>query len=297
MFNDNRLKASLTLDEQIELLKSRGMIINNDFQAKRILSYVSYYRLSAYSLGLRDQNDIFNNNVTIEKIYNIYLFDENFRKILSAVIEPIEIKLRGLITNHLAVKYGNVCHLVPALFENSCRHSDFMSYYDSSLNQHMTKRTPFVKHNMQKYGKLPIWAAVEILSFGQLSMFYKNLKKEDRKIIANSFGVDDSFFAGWIESLCYIRNICAHSARIYNRVITKKPRLYTEDRVFDKPRMKIFPIIVIIGKIYDYSGDEWDTFIMDFSQIIRFYEDDINLAFMDLPQDWQSILNAKRPAK
>lgn len=297
MFNDDMVKASLTLEEQISLLKSRGMIIEDDIQAKRILSYVSYYRLSAYSLGLRDQNDVFHDNVTIEKIYHIYLFDESLRKILSAVIEPIEIKLRALLTNHLAVKYGNVCHMVPELFEQHERHSDFMKYYNSSLNQHIQKKTPFVEHNMHKYEKLPIWAAVEILSFGQLSKFYKNLKREDRRRIAKSFGVDYLFLAGWIESLCYIRNICAHSGRIYNRVITKKPRLYTEDRVFDRPLMKIFPIIIIIGKIYKYSGCAWDTFIVDLSRIINNHKDDINIAFMDLPEDWYSILQSKKPAK
>lgn len=53
-------KSPLTYTEQIELLKSRGMIIPNEKRTERHLANISYYRLSAYMLPYKQsENGVF----------------------------------------------------------------------------------------------------------------------------------------------------------------------------------------------------------------------------------------------
>ena len=75
---------------------------------------------------------------------------------------------------------------------------------------------------------MPIYALVEVFSFGTLSKFYKNMKNGDKKIVAKSFGVGYTYLESWLESIVYVRNICAHYGRLYNAKLAKTPILYKE---------------------------------------------------------------------
>ncbi|MDR2558040.1 MAG: Abi family protein [Oscillospiraceae bacterium] len=77
-------------------------------------------------------------------------------------------------------------------------------------------------------GKIPLYALVELFSFGTLSKFYKNMKNEDKKAVAAMYGINYIYFSSWIENIAYVRNICAHYGRLYNVKFTKSPQLYKE---------------------------------------------------------------------
>lgn len=284
------MKQALSYEDQIEILSDRGMIIPDSKRAEHILRLTNYYRLSAYSLGLRDSNDNFYSGVSIEQIYGLYCFDEEFRHLLFEIIEPIELRLRAEIAYQLGTTHGNIAHLNPMLKRNNQKHLSFMRNYYGGLNQSLS--TKCVKHNITRYGELPIWAAVETFSFGMLSKFYGNLKLEFQKPIAKCFYSDVKRFGGWLESLCEIRNICAHSGRIYNRILTKQPKLYS---VKDNGsqlghRQKIFPRLLVIRQIYNKNG-KWCDFIDKFEKLFSLYEQDITLKHMGFPENWREILN------
>ena len=96
-------KPALTYDKQIELLESRGLQITDKARAKRHLSNVSYYRLSAYMLPFKemDENgvvkDKFLPNTTWDNVYDLYKFDRKLRLLVFDAIERIEIALRTQI--------------------------------------------------------------------------------------------------------------------------------------------------------------------------------------------------------
>ncbi len=97
----------MTIDEQVENLRSLGLIINDEEYAKKILNDVSYFRLiKAYSLGFKPKNGHYNNGVTFERIVKLYLFNANFRHITFAEIEKIEVNVRCRIANYFAETYG-----------------------------------------------------------------------------------------------------------------------------------------------------------------------------------------------
>lgn len=282
--NRTDMKPALNYCEQLELLASRGLIINDKKIAIDILKQTNYYRLSAYSLGLRD-NDVFYPGVTIEKIYSLYNFDAMFRQLLFSLIELIEIKLRSEISYYLANTYGNVSHLNSNIVKSKMNYYKFLSDYYGNLKS--MNKYDFVTHNIDKYGELPIWAVVEMCSFGSLSMYYSNMLDEDKRIIANSFGVSIAHLPGWFECLCEVRNTCAHSGRIYNKVLQKKPKLYSEQEKYRGN--KIFQNLLIIQKLYQNNSNQWTLFYNNLVNLIDNHPD-VNLKFMDFPYEWKTIL-------
>ncbi len=175
------------------------------------LNDISYFRLiKAYSLNLKPRNGNYYTGVTFEHIVELYLLNSNFRQLIFPEIEKVEINVRCRISNFFAENYG------------------VLGYYDS--DKYRNSKAPFVKKFRENYegGQLPIYALVEVFSFGTLSKFYKNMKNGDKKIVAKSFGVGYTYLESWLESIAYVRNICAHYGRLYNAKLAKTPILYKE---------------------------------------------------------------------
>jgi len=279
------LKLPRTLKDQIQLLKDRNLIIENEEYAEKILYNVNYYRLSAYSLGLRD-NDIFKENTTFEKIYRLYEFDVRLRSILLQAIETTEIMFRTKIAYHMANKYGSESYLDVQFFQSEIFYNRFIELFEKE--KHQQRDSAFIKHHEDLYGgKMPIWVAVEIFSFGMLSFFYSNMRIKDQGEIARNFGATPIFIRSWLKCLVVIRNICAHYGRIYNRVLTNEPKLYLEHCHIEKRR--IFAIILVLKRL---TSDETirQNFIYEITTLIEEYGDAINLHFMGFPNDWSKLL-------
>ena len=115
-----------------------------------------------------------------------------------------------------------------ANFADDGYHTDFLD--DIAIEIEHNAKAPFVKNFQQNYvdGSMPLYALVELFSFGTLSKFFKNMKNEDKKAVAKTYGVGYTYFESWIESIAFVRNICAHYGRLYNVNLAKSPMLYKE---------------------------------------------------------------------
>jgi len=279
------LKPPCTLKEQIKILRGRNLIIEDEDYAEQILNSVSYYRLSAYGLGLHE-NDIFKDNTRFETIYRLYEFDVRIRYVLMQAIEITEIMFRAKIAYHMAGKYGSESYLDVQFSQSPKYHNDFVEIFIKEKNRQ--RNTAFVKHHENIYGgKMPIWVAVEIFSFGMLSCFYSNMKIEDQGKIAKYLGTTPVFIRSWLKCLVDIRNICAHYGRIYNRVLSSDPKLYLEHQHIDKRR--IFAIILVLKRLAsDLTMRQ--TFISEIKTLIEEYNNDINLQYIGFPDDWSRLL-------
>ena len=219
----------MTIDEQIENLKSLGLIIENEEYAKKILNDISYFRLiKAYSLGFKPKNGKYEEGVTFEQIVELYLFNANFRQVTFAEIEKIEVNVRCRIANYFAEVYGVLGYMEPQNFVDEEYHRAFMADIEEEVRRN--SKAPFVRNFKTNYagGNLPIYALVEVFSFGTLSKFYKNMKNADKKAVAKSFGIGYTYLESWLESISYVRNVCAHYGRLYNAKLSKTPILYKE---------------------------------------------------------------------
>ncbi len=298
------LKQPLTYDEQLQhLINVHNLSIPNHDLAVFILSETNYYRLTAYGIGLKQNTDKekYIAGTTIEDLYRLYQFDAQLRNLIFSIIEPIEIQLRSHISYHLAIKYGADCLEHRTNFENILNKAG-ESLYDVIIEHFNTERnrqsaTPFVKHHEQKYGgHFPVWVAVELFSFGNLSSLYNIMHLEDKKVIAEIYNTQPKYLKSWMLSLLEIRNTCAHYGRIYNMPLKQTPNLYPEHRKYiNNKQNKIFPVLLIIKRMMACNEEDkaqWQTFVSNLSALIDTYSDVVKLNFMNFPSNWKAILTS-----
>lgn len=157
------VKPFKTYDEQISLLKSRGLIISDDDKAREILKRMNYYRLSAYSLTLR-KDDVFYPGVSIEDIVALYDFDAKLRSIIFEYSSKVETTLRAYIAYYHAQKYGPLGYLNNQNFDNELNHSKFLSELFNNI--HRSSDVFVIHHRENKEAIYPIWVAIEETTFG-----------------------------------------------------------------------------------------------------------------------------------
>lgn len=238
-----------SFEEQLELLKSRGMEISDQESALHCLENLGYYRLSAYWYPFRVfevqqdpitkslthiRQDSFAPNTHFNDAVDLYLFDKKLKTLLFDALEYIEVALRVDIA-HLLGKRDTFAHHSIDEFHNTFAKRknsktgntsfvDWQNKYGTLLNR---SKEDFVKHYRQKHGQdLPIWVAIETWDFGAMSQLYAIMKVPDQQAISTKYGVTDwKVFQSWLRSLNYLRNLVAHHSRIWNRNIIDQPKL------------------------------------------------------------------------
>ncbi|MDX2972393.1 Abi family protein [Kribbella solani] len=229
-------KPHLTFTDQVQLLKSRGLVIADEAEAAHLLSTIGYYRLSGYwysyrrQLGRAPRDDHFVEGTTFRQVVRLYDTDRQLKLQVLRAIERVEIALRVLVAFTLG-KRGAYAHLDARNLDGRFTRSDHgqPSAYERWLRKVRTAQTrsseDFVLHFQHKYdGKLPVWVLTEILDFGSMSHLFQGLQFADRNEIAHRLGVLDQRAAGngaalanWLRVLNYVRNVCAHHSRLWNR--------------------------------------------------------------------------------
>lgn len=282
----------MTIDEQVENLKSIGLIVNDEEYAKKILNDISYFRLiKAYSLNLKSKNGEYNDNVTFEQIVELYLFNANFRQLIFPEIEKVEINVRCRIANQFSEQYGVLGYLEPDKFADSEYHKSFLDDIEEEIRRNA--KAPFVKNFCENYegGNLPIYALVEVFSFGTLSKFYKNMMNQDKKIVAKSFGIGYTYLESWLESISYIRNICAHYGRLYNAKMSKTPILYKEYTQAGIGNNRIFGVLLCLKHLL-VNDRHWNLFVDKIDMLFDEYES-VDIKTMGFPKNWKELLEIK----
>ena len=293
-----KLKPALTYEEQILRLKNvHNLTIQDEASAIDILKCVNYYRLSAYGLGLTKggNSELYSDGITLEHLYRLYQFDCLFRNHCMHIVEQLEIQLRTQISNHLALKYGPEGYVNPSLFsdkktkDGELIHTTIIDNFKKECERQ--KNTPFVKHHLDKYeGHFPIWVAVELFTFGNLSSLYSIMLPEDRKAIATLYKTEPCHLGSWILSLVEVRNICAHYGRLYNMPLKQTPFLYPENRRYrSSAQSKIFLVLLSIKRMLN-GNSSWVSFYRRIENLIDEYGDVIKLSFMGFPNNWKQVL-------
>jgi abortive infection bacteriophage resistance protein len=218
-------KPPLTYNEQLEQLQNRGLIIPNLQKATHLLESISYYRLSGYWYPLlaNKQNHVFKENVTFDAAFNLYCFDRELRVLIIQELEKIEVSIRAKMIYSLSHQNGSFWYRDSNLFKNQINHSKTLVSLDTEYNR---SDADFIMAFKNKYSDTlpPSWMLLELTSFGTLSSLFSNLKPtRTKRDIANFFGLNENTFASWMHSIVYIRNVCAHHSRLWNRVMSIQP--------------------------------------------------------------------------
>jgi len=227
-------KPPYTIQEHINLLKSRGILFGSEPLAIEFLKTVSYYRLKGYWWDMQaDYNQhIFTTNTNFENIIERYNFDSKLRLILFDAVERIEIALRTKMIYHLSLNYGGLWFLNANLFDNSMYNSTSKTFHQNTLDELKKEfdrsQEIFIKDHRSRFPNqyADSWKTLEVASFGTLSKLYKNLTHQlpEKAIIAKEMGLNlHSELSSWLEAITYVRNIVAHHSRLWSRNMVKKP--------------------------------------------------------------------------
>lgn len=216
-------KSPKTLDEQIDLLQSRGLVIDDRQRARHYLAHLNYYRLTAYWLPFEADHDShrFEPGSRFDAVLNLYIFDRELRLLVLDAIERVEVSLRTQWAYQVAHCHGPHAHLDPTLAKNW----DWWHRNLESLREEIERSDEiFIQHYRTTYDDPdlpPVWAVCELMSLGLLSRWFTNLKPmKTRSAIARTYGLDEKVLQAFIRHLSYIRNLCAHHSRLWNRRFT-----------------------------------------------------------------------------
>ena len=279
----------MTIDEQVENLKSIGLIVNDEEYAKKILNDISYFRLvKAFSLNLKPKNGCYDRQTTFKEIVDLYLFNANFRQIIFPEIEKVEINVRCRLANFFAAQYGVLGYLQAENFVDENYHAQFLKDINEEIGRN--SKAPFVRNFRENYegGNLPIYALVEVFSFGTLSKFYKNMLNKDKKTIAKTFGIGYTYLESWLESISYVRNICAHYGRIYNAKLSKTPILYKEYTQVGIGNNRIYGVLLCLKHLLK-NDVHWNLFVDNIELLFDKYQY-VKISTMGFPENWKELL-------
>lgn len=291
-------KKALSAEEQLNLLISRGLIVNDRVSAIELLKSIGYYRLSAYMRTFQDGKDhLFKNSTEFKDVINLYYFDMQLRSICLSAIEKIEIAYRAAITNVMCEKIDSHWFYNKEAFkDNVSIEDDILPLINKEIqksNKSNEYAETFISKYYQKYSSPqmpPFWMIIETFTMGSLNRLFYNLKRHHKREIIDYIGFkrerDKSFVtdASWLFPLCVVRNICAHHSRLYNRVFRIVPKQYREIKEFNAPANTFYYISLIINLYLKNIAND-ASFEASLIDLFNKYPD-IEKSKLGFPSDW-----------
>ena len=225
------VKEYRSYDHQVELLAGRGMDVGDRDAAVAMLRRINYYRLSGYwypfrKLTAEGRQDDFFPGTRLSDVVALYDFDARLHAVTFTALAPVELCIRAVLGHQLG-RVDPCAHLDPSKLGPTARTGDrysrWLNGYEFELDR---SREDFVAHHRQRYGgRLPVWAAVELLDWGSLTYLYGFAPRGVQDRVAEVCGLNGPQLASWLKALNLVRNTCAHHGRLFNRVHTISPKL------------------------------------------------------------------------
>lgn len=210
-------KPPLTIINQIKKIKSKEITIIDESKCSLFLRRNNYQKLFLYRNLLDSTPENF------EELINLYYLDSEIRNIVFFGLNIIEAKLKTELAYFHVMKYGNHGYIDSNNFFSEYYHSGFIK---KILEEISTQKSHMIESHFKNYDDdPPLYKIVELLSFGQLSKFYSNLKRVDMKEFSKEYYPRKDIFTlrSWLIFLVEIRNACAHGTPLLNKVIVFPP--------------------------------------------------------------------------
>lgn len=231
-------KPALSIPQQIELLVERGLPvplpIHEDWEERqpeyhvvaRLLVDNNYYRLSGYWRYFQVRpargDNRFTAAGTVAQIASVYTFDHDLRSILMEGLAALEVTFRSRLAYFIADGMSVDCYTDARSFVSDRGNGIVMrDVLITDIEKELARsKERFVAHHLAKGEAVPVWALVEVLTFGTISKMYRLLDDQAvRTKLSKSFGLPNArFAASLMRSFVVLRNICAHHSRLWNRV-------------------------------------------------------------------------------
>lgn len=215
-------KPPFTHEQQLDQLIQRGLVCADRAEVLHYLGHLNYYRLGAYWLPFETDHasHAFQPGTRFADVLNLYVFDRELRLLVLDAIERVEVSVRTGWAYTLAHRHGAHAHLNASLFKKPARNWNHTQQSQKLETEARKSHETFLRHHYQKYDERlpPVWVVVEIMTLGQLSKWYGNLRHgADRNAVAHRYDMDETNLTSFLHHLSVIRNFCAHHSRLWNR--------------------------------------------------------------------------------
>ena len=308
-------KIFKTINEQIEILKQRGLKVENEQYAQEVLLRENYFFISGYRhLFTKDNKDKFIEGATFEELYSLFLFDRTFRNILFKYMLVVENNLKSVISYQLSKKYGykEVDYLKPKNFtqdrEKQRQVADIINKMKRQVRVNANQHTATF-HYISNYGYIPLWIMVKVLSFGIVGELFFILKREDQDGVADIFGVEVNKLEDYLPILANYRNLCAHEEvvfenrtqkeipdTIYHSMLNLERDEYGE---FIQGKKDIFALIIILREML--QNEDFNNLMIEIERAINNLEYNLHsvsidklLVRMGFPKNYMDIKNINK---
>mgnify|MGYP001021566292 FL=1 len=278
-------KSFKSLDEQVEILRSKGLIIEDEELTKQILLRENYFFINGYRVLLMNSyaDKSFIIGATFRELYSIFLFDRYMRNILFKNLMIIENQLKSIISYQLSKKYGY-------------RDKDYLNSKNFTSDKTKSRRVKDViekmkrqiringanhmatMHYINNYGYIPLWVLVKVLSFGIVCELFSILKQEDKISVADMFSVNTDYLESFLPILSNYRNLCAHEDIVYEH--------RTEKSIVNTPMHERLHIPQMDNE-YIYGKNDIFSVIIILKYLLR--EDDFRLMMKEIEYEIEKL--------
>ena len=304
-------KTFKTLDQQINILKEKGLVINDIDFAKKVLFKENYFFLSGYRylFMTKYKEKKFNDGTTFDELYSVFLFDRHIRNLMFKNILIVENNIKSITSYQLSKKYGfkEKDYLNPDNFTKDPMREkqvyDVLSKMKRQIRVNGKQHTA-TQHYMFNYGYIPMWILVKVLSFGLISELYLILKNEDKEAISNFYEIDTEEMGTYLNLLSNFRNICAHEDILYDhrtqRLISDTEFHYKldipkdEEGIYKFGKNDLFAMVIILKQMLE--KDEFIDFLRELEYEINLLDSRVNtvplnsiLNRIGFPDNWFEI--------
>ncbi len=281
-------------EQIVQILKSRGMLMEDEHKVESYLLNIGYHRLSAYIFPFYKSpksNLILKEGTTFEQVLTLYRFDKKLRILLFNEIEKIEVAIRSVLANIGCQELGDRYWITkPEYFANEDKFNQTLAVLEKEL---ASSKEDYIENFRRNYVENypPAWMITEVLSFGNLNYIYSNIANNRlMKRISDYFGLKPQVFTSWLTVLANLRNMCCHHARVWNRDFMLNPaeprktsNAWIDTSLIDKKR--IFYRLCIIRYFLSFvsPGNNFNEKIANL--LARFPS--VDIAAMGFCKDWQ----------
>ncbi|GGH66077.1 Abi family protein [Rothia aerolata] len=301
-------KPPLTLDELVQRLVSRGLTVNSYERAVRYLGQIGYYRLSPYMIPFQvpGSDHKFQPQTSFEEILKLYLFDKSLRLLMTDALERIEVAVRATITDYMSTTYQDShWYTRDVHFKNLQGHHRLLSMIETRCEEQLRQKPErksgnilypsALEHYLTTYAqpKLPpSWLTMEMLTIGQLSRLFSNLRqRSDKTAIAKKLGVTAPVLESWLETYVRVRNICAHHGRLWNVGLGVYPKIPKSSAIrwVETPVLateRLYPVLISVQTMM-YTISPRSLWARRLNDLLA-HAPSIALSGMGMPQEWAS---------
>ena len=308
-------KQFKNLDKLIEILKHRGVTVNNEEYAQTVLLRENYFFLNGYRhlFMTNIKNNEFIPGTTFEELYSLFLFDRSIRNIFFKYLLVIENNLKSITSYQLSKKYGyrERDYLKPKNFtqqpERQRQLNDLLKKMKRQIRVNGSQHTATL-HYVSNYGYIPLWILVKVLSFGIVSEMYSVLKHEDQRDIARIYGVEADDFATYLPILANYRNLCAHEDILYENKTQKEidDTIYhqlldikKENNEYTQGKNDLFALLIIMKQLL--QTEDFKNMTMELENIVQTLNYNLHTITIDkvlnrmgFPKNWKDLSKIER---